>query len=159
MLGWKYALPVAAFDVCKGAIPVAVFARWAGTGLTGALLLGIIAVLGHVFSVFVGFRGGKGVATSAGVVLAFAPAAFGVALALWGVVLTVSGYVSLASIAAALALPAAVWLLHPSHRNMVAWFAGLAALVVWMHRTNIRRLFAGTEHRVGRRDPAPRPPA
>lgn len=150
VLGWKFALPVAVFDAGKGALPVAVFAHWAGTGLTGALLLGITAVIGHMFSVFVGFRGGKGVATSAGVVLAFAPAAFGVALALWGIVLTLSGYVSLASIVAALTLPAAVWLFHPSHRSMVVWFGGLAALVVWMHRTNIRRLLTGTEDRVVR---------
>lgn len=153
VLGWKYAVPVAAFDALKGALPVAVFSHWAGVGLTAALLLGITAVIGHMFSVFVGFRGGKGVATSAGVVLAFAPAAFGVALALWGIVLTLSGYVSLASIVAALALPAAVWLFHPPHRNMVIWFGGLAALVVWMHRANIRRLVTGTEDRVGRSHP------
>jgi len=147
VMGWKFALPVGVFDALKGATPVALFAPWAGTTTTGALLLGAIAVLGHVFSVFVNFNGGKGVATSAGIVLGLAPGAFGATLAVWGFILSISGYVSLASITAALILPAAIWLLQPSRRNMVLWFAGLAVVVVWLHRANIKRLLNGTEHR------------
>jgi glycerol-3-phosphate acyltransferase PlsY len=151
VLGWKYALPVGMFDALKGAIPVAVFGPWCGLSPLGSLLLGSLAVLGHVYSVFVNFRGGKGVATSAGIVLGLAPAAFGATLAIWGVILTLSGYVSLASIAAAVVLPLAVWLLQPSRRGVVAWFAALALVVVWLHRGNIRRLLNGTEHRFGQR--------
>ncbi len=151
VLGLKFALPVGIFDAFKGAIPVAVFGPWAGVGVTASLLLGAIAVVGHVFPVFASFKGGKGVATSAGVVLGLAPAAFGASLALWGIILAVSGYVSLASIAAALVMPAAVWLLQPSRRGMVAWFAVIAIAVVWLHRGNLRRLRNGTERRVGSR--------
>jgi glycerol-3-phosphate acyltransferase PlsY len=147
VLGWKFAVPVAIFDALKGATPVALFGAWADTTTTGALLLGVTAVFGHVYSVFVSFKGGKGVATGAGIVLGLAPGAFGVTLAIWGFILSISGYVSLASITAALVLPAAIWLVQPSRRSMVLWFAGLAVVVVWFHRANIKRLLNGTEHR------------
>ena len=149
-LGWRYALPVALFDVSKGAIPVLLFAPRAGGTDLVALLLGAAAVLGHVFSVFVSFRGGKGVATAAGMVLGLAPLAFLAALAVWALVLAVTGFVSLASMLAALALPPAVYLLEPERRPLIWLFALLAALIVVFHRANIRRLLAGTEHRFGR---------
>lgn len=151
MLGWRFAVPVGMFDALKGAVPVAVIGPWAGVGVVGALLLGVLAVIGHVFSVFMNFKGGKGVATSAGVVLGLAPAAFAASLALWGLVLAISGFVSLASIVAAVALPAAVWVLQPTRRDMVLWFAILAVAIIWLHRGNIRRLLHGTEHRFGHR--------
>ena len=147
VLGLKFALPVGIFDALKGATPVAILGPWAGLGTMGSLLLGTLAVFGHIFSVFVSFKGGKGVATSAGVVLGLAPGAFGVTFAIWGAILTISGYVSLASIAAALILPFAILLVQPSRRNTVLWFAGLAVVVVWLHRGNIKRLLNGTEHR------------
>jgi glycerol-3-phosphate acyltransferase PlsY len=150
-LGWGYAVPVALFDMAKGAIPVLVFAPRAGGGDLIALLLGGAAVLGHVFSVFVRFRGGKGVATGAGVVLGLAPWAFLAGLVLWALVVRLSGYVSLASMVAAVLLPPAVWVLHPGRRGMVWVFAVLALGIVALHRTNIRRLLAGTEHRFGTR--------
>jgi glycerol-3-phosphate acyltransferase PlsY len=100
-LGWAFAIPVGLFDLAKGAIPVIVFGPRAGGGEVVPLLLGAAAVVGHVFSVFVRFKGGKGVATGAGVVLATAPWAFLVALVVWAVVTRWSGYVSLGSILAA----------------------------------------------------------
>jgi glycerol-3-phosphate acyltransferase PlsY len=150
-LGWSYAIPVGIFDMLKGAIPVAVFGPWAGTGVVGALLLGVVAVLGHVFSVFVGFKGGKGVATGGGIVLGFAPWAFLVSLLVWIVTTKLSGYVSLGSILGAIALPPAVWLLHPAQRSTVPYIVVLSALVIWFHRANIKRLMAGTENRFGAR--------
>ncbi len=147
VLGWKFAVPVGIFDALKGATPVALLGPWAGFGTTGSVLLGIVAVFGHVFSVFVSFKGGKGVATSAGVVLGLAPGAFGVTFAVWGAILTFTGYVSLASIAAALILPLAILVVQPSRRNTVFFFVGLALVVVWLHRSNIKRLLNGTEHR------------
>lgn len=153
-LGWGYAIPVGIFDMLKGAIPVAVFGPWAGTGLVGALLLGVVAVLGHVFSVFVGFKGGKGVATGGGIVLGVAPYAFLVSLLVWIVTTKLSGYVSLGSILGAIALPPAVWFLHPAQRDVVPYVAVLAAMVIWFHRANIRRLLAGTENRFGSRSGA-----
>lgn len=151
VLGWKYAVPVGIFDMLKGAVPVLVFAPLAGASDRQAILLGLAAVVGHVFSVFVGFKGGKGVATGAGVVLGLAPWAFLVALATWVLVVKASGYVSLGSIVASGTLPLAVYLLHPERRPLLWVFGGLAAAIVVLHRANIRRLLTGTEHRVGRR--------
>lgn len=150
-LGWRYAVPVGLFDLLKGAVPVLVFGPRAGGGELIPLLLGVAALLGHVFSVFVKFHGGKGVATGAGIVLGLAPAAFVAAFAAWVVVVAASGYVSLGSIVAAILLPPAVYLLAPEHRGLVWVFALVAALVVFFHRANIKRLLAGTEHRFGRR--------
>jgi glycerol-3-phosphate acyltransferase PlsY len=150
-LGWRFAVPVGLFDLAKGAIPVLLFGPRAGGGLV-PLLLGVTAVFGHVFSVFVRFRGGKGVATGAGVVLGLAPWAFLVALVVWAVVVRLSGYVSLGSILAAAVLPAAAWVLHPERRDLLWLFALLAGLIVLLHRQNIQRLLAGTEHRFGSRN-------
>lgn len=149
-LGWTFAVPVGLFDMAKGAIPVLVFGPRAGGGELIPLLLGAAAVIGHVFSVFVRFRGGKGVATGAGVVLGVAPWALLVALVVWMVVVRLSGYVSLGSMLAAAVLPPAVWLLHPAHRGVVWLFALLAAAIIVLHRANIARLLAGTEARFGR---------
>ena len=151
VLGWKYAVPVGIFDVLKGAVPVLFFAPLAGGGDRTAILLGIAAVVGHVFSVFAGFKGGKGVATGAGVVLGLAPWAFVAALLTWVILVKVSGYVSLGSLGAALMLPPAVYFLHPERRPAIWLFAGLAGAIVIFHRANIRRLLAGTENRFGRR--------
>jgi len=150
-LGWTFAIPVALFDVAKGAIPVLVFGPEAGGGDVVPVLLGVTAVLGHVFSVFVGFKGGKGVATGAGVVLGLAPMAIPVSLLVWAGVVWLTGYVSLGSILAAAALPPAVWLIHPERRGILWLFVVLAAMIVVLHHQNIRRLLAGTEHRFGRR--------
>lgn len=150
-LGWRWAVPAGLIDVAKGAVPVLVFGPRAGDGLLLAMLLGLTAVVGHVFSVFVRFKGGKGVATSAGVVLGLAPWAVLASLVVWGVVVRLSGYVSLGSLVAAAVLPLAVWLLHPGLRSLIWLFAALALIVVILHRANIRRLLAGTEHRFGRR--------
>lgn len=150
VLGWRYALPVGLFDMLKGAIPVLVFGPRAGPGELTPLLLGIAALIGHVFSVFVGFRGGKGVATGAGIVLGLAPWAFLVSLVSWLAVVGVSGYVSLGSIVAALVLTPAVYLLHPERRSMLWLFALVAALIVLLHRANLKRLVTGKEHRFRR---------
>jgi glycerol-3-phosphate acyltransferase PlsY len=151
VLGWRYALPVGIFDLLKGAVPVLFFAPLAGGGDRTALLLGMAAVLGHVFSVFAGFKGGKGVATGAGVVLGLAPWAFVAALVTWLLLVKATGYVSLGSMGAALMLPPAVFVLHPERRPLIWFFAGLAGAILFFHRANIRRLRSGTENRFGRR--------
>lgn len=154
VLGLKYALPVALFDVGKGALPVLVFAPLAGGTDLLALLLGITAVLGHMFSVFVGFRGGKGVATGAGVVLGLGPWALLAGLVVWLITLLTTGYVSLASLLAAVLLPFAVYWFHPERRELIWLFAVLSLAIVVLHRANISRLLKGTEHRFGRRGAA-----
>lgn len=151
VLGWKYAVPVGAFDVLKGAVPVMVLGPAAGASPLEAVLLGSGAVVGHIFSVFVKFKGGKGVATGAGVVLGLAPWAFLAALITWLVVTRLSGFVSLGSIMAALVLPPAAYLLHPERRPLLWVFGSLSALIIVLHRANIARLIAGTENRFGRR--------
>jgi glycerol-3-phosphate acyltransferase PlsY len=149
-LGWRWALPAALIDVAKGAVPVLVFGPRAGGGDLMALALGVTAVLGHVFSLFVNFKGGKGVATGAGVLLGLAPWAALVAIAIWAVTLKLTGYVSLGSIIAAAALVPALWLLYPDKHDLVLPFALLAAMIILLHRANIQRLLKGTEHRFGR---------
>lgn len=152
--GWKAALPVGLFDVAKGFVPATLFATAVGGGVRDpgvALGCGITAVIGHVFSVFVRFRGGKGVATGAGAMLGLAPLAVAAAAGVWALVTFTSGYVSLGSIAAALSLVPAVWLFHPGQRSLLPFYLLLALGIVWLHRGNIARLHAGTEHRFGRK--------
>jgi glycerol-3-phosphate acyltransferase PlsY len=119
--------------------------------------LGGAAIVGHVFSFWLGFRGGKGVATSAGVFLALAPWATLAALVVWVSALRLSGYVSLASILAALVLPLLLLVLpHEGGWLLFSFTVGLATFVIWAHRTNLDRLMKGEENRIGqgRRKPA-----
>ena len=152
VLGWKYAIPAAVVDIAKGFIPVVVFAPQASDSPLFALACGGAAIMGHVFSVFVGFKGGKGVATAAGVMLGLAPMALGVSAAVWVVLVRLTGYVSLGSIAAAAVLPLAVYALEDSATPGLLWVAlAIAAGVIVLHRRNIQRLLKGTENRFGRR--------
>ena len=151
-LGWRYAIPVGLVDVAKGAVPVLLFAPQVSDSQLFALACGIAAILGHVFSVFVRFRGGKGVATAAGVMLGLTPLALGVATLAWLAVLMLTGYVSLASIAAAVVFLPAVYFLERPDRPEILWLDALVvAAIIWLHRANIRRLLNGTENRFGRR--------
>jgi glycerol-3-phosphate acyltransferase PlsY len=152
VLGWKYAIPVALFDIAKGAIPVLLFAPQVSDSELFALACGVAAILGHVFSAFVRFKGGKGVATAAGVMLALTPLALAVAATVWAIVVFLTGYVSLGSIAAAAVLPLAVYLLENPKTPELLWVDALvAAGVIILHRRNIQRLLKGTENRFGRR--------
>lgn len=152
-LGWKFAIPVGAFDVLKGTLPVLLFGPRVPAVPYFPIWCGIAAVIGHVFSIFVGFKGGKGVATAAGMVIGLAPLAFPVVLGVWVLIVWLTGYVSLGSIIAALSFPPADWLLHPARRSTVtvAFDVILAAFIIWKHRQNIQRLLAGTENRFGKR--------
>lgn len=122
--------------------------------LTERVVAGICAVLGHNFTCWLRFKGGKGIATSAGVYFALAPLAAGIALGAWTMVFLLGRYVSLASLVAAGVLPAAVW---ATQRNVPLGLVttALGALAIWKHKSNIRRLLAGTESRVVFRKPAP----
>ncbi len=115
------------------------------------VVCGFLTVAGHNWPVFLGFKGGKGIATSAGLLLGLAPAACGVALAVWLVAFLTSRYVSLASIVAALSLGVVAWLPCCRGGDSGWWFPlildALAALAIWRHRANIQRLRAGTESR------------
>ena len=130
-------------DAAKGALPALVAARW---GAEGALVAAAGAVLGHVFPVWLRFRGGKGVATALGAMLAVAWPVGLLACATWLAVGALFRYSSVASLAAFAALPFYAWWLTDSSR---AWLAtGLSVLVILRHHNNIRRLLDGTETRV-----------
>jgi glycerol-3-phosphate acyltransferase PlsY len=152
VLGAKSAIPVVVLDVAKGFVPVWLLPGIAGAGFGWTLACAAAAILGHMFSVWVGFRGGKGIATSAGAFLALAPWAVLGGLGVWCLVTFPTGYVSVGSIVTAAALPALVALTPHTGGASLVWFAaGLAAVVIWAHRANIRRLMRGDEHRFGRR--------
>ncbi|MGE3311179.1 MAG: glycerol-3-phosphate 1-O-acyltransferase PlsY [Limisphaerales bacterium] len=116
---------------------------------------GTFAVLGHNFTIWLRFKGGKGVATSAGVLAGLLPVALAVVLAVFLFVLAVSRWVSLGSLAAAAALPPVTWVIRRDP-VLLGFAVVLAVLVFWRHRANIHRLWAGTEPRIGaRKPPAP----
>ena len=111
------------------------------------VVAGIGAVLGHNYTCWLAFKGGKGIATTAGVYLALAPLSVSIALGIWVVCFVVSRYVSVASIAAAVALPTAVWLTQPSLLLSLVT-TGLGIMAIYKHKANIQRLAAGTEPRI-----------
>ncbi len=153
--GWKVGVLVVVVDLGKGALAALLVSRLgASSGLPPealGLIAGAFAVVGHVWTAFAGFRGGKGVATAAGALVALAPAGIGFAALIFAITLFSTGIVSLASMAAALAFPVALWALgalgHPASPWLVGVSALLAPLILFTHRTNISRLLAGTENR------------
>jgi glycerol-3-phosphate acyltransferase PlsY len=151
VLGWRTALPVMITDVFKGWLPVWLFPQlqsspdWVWT-----LAFAAAAIFGHVFSFWVGLRGGKGVATSSGVLLALAPWAVLICLLVWLGIAIGTRYVSLASIAAALIAPLAIQVTPHRGGGTLTVFASLLALfVIWAHRSNVGRLLRGEENRFG----------
>lgn len=150
-LGWKYAIPAGLFDIAKGAAPTLLLPGRVGEQAWLPLAIGAAAVVGHVFSVFVRFRGGKGVATAAGVVLALAPVPMLICFAVWAAVVKLTGYVSLGSMLGAVVFPISAWIVGVSNPWVVPVGIVLAAFIVFNHRANLVRLVAGTENRFGRR--------
>ena len=135
-------------DILKGVVPVLV-ARAADLPPGAVALVGLAAFLGHLYPAFFGFRGGKGVATALGVLLAMEPYLGAAVLATWIVVAGVSRYSSLAALVASVLAPGYAWVLS-GDRGVVGAVALMAVLLVWRHRANIRRLVAGEEGRIGR---------
>ncbi len=132
-----------AFDLVKGFLPVLVAHRW--YGLDAALAAGLGAVVGHCFPVWLGFRGGKGVATASGVVLALSWVILAVCLALFVVVFAATRIVSTASLTAAVAAPLLAWWLGEPRMAVVLLIIGI---IVWAkHAENIGRLMRGEENR------------
>ena len=115
------------------------------------VIAGICAVLGHNYTCWLKFKGGKGIATTAGVYLALAPWAVLVALIVFVLAVALTRYVSVGSIAAAVALPLTVWILSPQKLLLCVVTTALAALAIYKHKSNIQRLRAGTENRLGQK--------
>jgi len=159
VLGKRWGALCFALDVGKGFVPTLIVrllhSEDAGVSLA-AVLTGLAAIVGHNWPVYLGFRGGKGVATSCGVFLALFWQGVVIALAIWAVIVALTRYVSVGSMAAAVALPvyALAFQEHPLGREGIAltgFTALVAALTIFRHRANIARLLKGTENRIGTR--------
>jgi glycerol-3-phosphate acyltransferase PlsY len=179
-LGRGWGILVYVLDAAKGAIPVLLAGSMANIlgkqpeamvpgDLWGWLMLPVAAVLGHMFSPWMGFKGGKGVATGSGAMLAVWPVLTGpvvVAIGLWALVLAVTRMVSVASVVAAIAIPMTVAFSSISRTGdgtpdgsmplehavpAIVVTGAVAALVVWKHRGNMQRVLAGTESKVGKK--------
>ncbi|HWR15253.1 MAG TPA: glycerol-3-phosphate 1-O-acyltransferase PlsY [Terriglobales bacterium] len=126
-------------------------AAWLEAAFWAAALAAIFAILGHMFPIWLKFKGGKGVATGVGVFLAIAPKAVGLVLVIFLVIVWFSRYVSLGSIIATAAFPVLAWVLYRDSKAPIVFIAAAfgAFLIIAKHHQNIRRLLAGTEHRLG----------
>jgi glycerol-3-phosphate acyltransferase PlsY len=160
-LGWKWGLSVFLLDFAKGALPTWGL-PWLGVqggfpdSPAWAVACGAATIVGHMFPIWLGFKGGKGVATAVGVVVVLAPMAAGLAALTWGVVFGVSRMVSLASILAAIlfAVVQLAWVIPPSQWSaawpIVLFSVAVPALILIRHRANIVRILRGEEHRFGK---------
>lgn len=143
-VGLGPAVVAAAADIAKGAVPTHFFPIWAGAPDPWPVAYGCAAVVGHVWPLWLRFRGGKGVATAGGMFLALAPAATLAAATLWAVVVGATRIASIGSLLAAASLPILVWASgRPAHVITVS--AGTTAFVFWTHRSNLGRLLRGEE--------------
>ncbi len=164
ILGWKWGLAVQLIDTLKGILAVVLVANTIGNGIDlGShtwfqditlvrLIAGVSAVAGHIWSVFVNFKGGKGISTAAGMLIGIAPIDVSIAVGIFILALIFSGYVSLGSIMGAVALPSSIAfrynILHdtiPGYNVMIVFSLLLSTLLIYTHRKNIGRLLKGTE--------------
>jgi acyl-phosphate glycerol 3-phosphate acyltransferase len=152
VLGRKYGILVFALDVLKGAVPTALMSAFSSEG-SWSVATGLAAILGHLFPVYLRFRGGKGVATGFGVVAVLLPIPAAIAFLVWLLVVATTRYVSLASVIAAIVLAAVRLTTAPAPFSTEAWpisvfCVATALLVIVKHRDNISRLLQGKENRV-----------
>jgi glycerol-3-phosphate acyltransferase PlsY len=149
----KLALATLLLDGGKGAFVVGL-ARWLGGGENAVLLAALASIIGHVFPACLKFKGGKGVATTLGVLLALSFPVGAACCLIWLAMAFAFRYSSLAALVAILCAPPAAWFF--THDETLAGVCSLIALLVWIkHRANIRRLVAGEEPRIGKKKPVP----
>lgn len=169
VLGWKIGVLVIALDMAKGLIATILVSRL----MFGALpfenktpfddytvvqiIAGCSAMLGHIWTLFAGFRGGKGIATAGGMLIGIAPVEVAVSFGIFAIVFMVSHYVSLGSLSAAVAFPLTMFFREnvflveiEGYHTLIYFSIGIALLIIYTHRSNIRRLLAGTENRISR---------
>jgi glycerol-3-phosphate acyltransferase PlsY len=170
VLGWKSGLFVILMDALKGVVATVFIARlfWDPTlpfynrtpfddFTIIQMICGGAAIIGHVWTVFAGFRGGKGIATGAGMLLGITPTEFIVVILVFGVVFFAFRYVSLGSIMAAIAFPLSLIVRHNilfdevhSYKTLIFFSTGVALFLIYSHRANIKRLLEGTERKITR---------
>jgi glycerol-3-phosphate acyltransferase PlsY len=167
VLGWKYGLLVILLDTLKGAFAVVLIARLHFGPLPFEnvspfddftlvqIIAGLAAVVGHIWTVFAGFKGGKGIATALGMLLMLITVDMLIAVGIFVVVVTISRYVSLGSILAAISVPSTLYirenLFHvniPGYETLFPFLIGLTSLVIFTHRKNLVRLFNGNENKI-----------
>lgn len=161
--GWRLALFVALFDMFKGWLPVAVLAElpWFLDKLQpehqvyAQLLAGFAAICGHVWTLFARFKGGKGVATAAGMLLALFPMALPICIMVFILTVWKTGYVSLGSILSSVSLPLILIFFHfmdlnPIPIQLLVFSLLIPIFIIWTHRSNLKRLRSGTESRIQR---------
>lgn len=169
VLGWKAGLAVQLLDIAKGVLAVVV-ARYVFNGnlpfanmtpfedvTIVCVIAGVAAVLGHVWTVFGNFRGGKGINTALGMLIAITPIEVAIAIGVFLLVIFASGYVSLASMIAAVSLPTTMAFRHnilgveiQGYHTLIFFILGLAGFLIFTHRSNIKRLIEGRENRFTR---------
>lgn len=166
VLGWKWGLLVQLLDILKGVLAVVFVADYLGEGVTFPnatsfehltllkIMSGIFAVIGHIWSVFVSFRGGKGINTATGMLIAIAPWDVAIAIGIFTLAVIFSGYISLGSLSGAIAIPLSLLfrynILHDQingYMILIYFSLALMLLIFFTHRSNIKRLLQGTENR------------
>ena len=161
LIGKAWGVGILLFDAVKGLVPVLlvlhVFLAADTQVQRYALIAALAALVGHVFPVWLAFRGGKGVATGLGVMTALMPLAVAIALPVFILVVAVSRYISLGSIVAAALLPGLFFLNHqlPADAELFAFVCIACIFVIYKHKSNIRRIFAGEENRLGEKRAEP----
>jgi glycerol-3-phosphate acyltransferase PlsY len=154
VMGRNWGLVAFAADFLKGFLPLLLLKLYGTQALLGwqtdllLVLCGLAAIVGHNYTPWLGFKGGKGIATSAGVLGALLPPVLGVALSLWIVVTLATRYVSVASILAAASLAPLAWWFYPGQWILFGLACLAGVLAIYRHVSNIRRLLAGTESRI-----------
>ena len=158
VLGWKAGLVVLLIDMAKGLIPTVWVAQAAGSTLGGEPMLyqiacGLAAVFGHIWTIFAGFKGGKGVGTGAGMIIGLAPVPVLICIVVFALVVGVTRYVSLGSILASITLPIVVWtqklmLGMAVSTPLLVLSIFIPALIIFTHRSNVGRLLRGEESKI-----------
>ena len=170
VLGWKYGLLVIFLDALKGAIAVIIISRLFYGPLPFEnvspfddftlvqIIAGMSAVIGHIWTVFAGFKGGKGIATALGMLLTLITIDMLIAVGIFALVVLISRYVSLASIIAAISVPSTLFirenLFHvdiPGYSTLLPFIIGVSVLVIFTHRKNLARLINGSENKISLR--------
>jgi glycerol-3-phosphate acyltransferase PlsY len=167
VLGWKAGVFVIAMDIAKGLVATLLVARLMEGPIpfenrtpfddftVVQIIAGCAAILGHVWTVFAGFRGGKGLATAGGMFIGVAPVEVAVSLGVFALVFFVTQYVSLGSLSAAVTFPATMFLREnvcfaniQGYNTLIFFSLGISLLIIYTHRTNIGRLLKGTENKI-----------